>query len=169
MTLRAATLLIFLLLFFWWPEMSLDWPLYKKRKQGLESEHTLYWDMCWDEAKSRATLKRGGEDRGGRTAENKWPLLLEPLRQLTMDSAMASRCLDIFVVWSLLPVLIYTNRIIKDMPGLQSNGKHSARFAFARCQRETGWMNFFRTTRFAVLVKYKHIVFLRVWEKVIVV
>ncbi|XP_075881869.1 C-type lectin domain family 18 member A-like [Nelusetta ayraudi] len=39
-----------------------------------------------------------------------------------MDSAMASRCLDIFVVWSLLPVLIYTNRIIKDMPGLQSNG-----------------------------------------------
>lgn len=72
-----------------------------------------------------AAWKEGGGDRGGRTTDNKWPLLLEPLRQFTMDSVMASRCLDIFVVWSLLPLLIHTGRIIKDTPGLQSNGKPS--------------------------------------------
>lgn len=79
-----------------------------------------------------AAWREGGGDRGGRTTDNKWPLLLEPLRQFTMDSVMASRCLDIFVVWSLLPLLIYTGRIIKDTPGLQSNGKPSVCCAAVR-------------------------------------
>lgn len=117
-----------------------------------------------------AAWKEGGGDRGGRTTDNKWLLLLEPLHQFTMDSVMASRCLDIFVVWSLLPLLIYTSRIIKDTPGLQSNGKASVCCAPVRCLRGTALDELFPlTTHFTFLIKYKQLVILWMLKKKVTV
>lgn len=60
--------------------------------------------------------KEGGEEQGGRITVSKWPLLLETLQEFTMGSVTASRVLDLFAVLSLLPLLIYANRIITDTP-----------------------------------------------------
>lgn len=57
-----------------------------------------------------------------------------------MESTAASRCLDLFVVLSLLPPFISATRIITDTPDLQkstSTGKHTETCARVRGPRGT--------------------------------
>lgn len=118
--------------------------------------------------------KEGGEDQGGRITDNKWPVLLETLREFTMESVTASRCLDVFVILSLLPLLISPSWIIKDTPGLQSGttGKDTPSRARVRCPRGTDqirpsgaerWINL---NPFVLLRKDVTFIFFLNWSKV---
>lgn len=61
--------------------------------------------------------------------QDKWPLLLETLQEFTMLFVTACRCLDLFVVLSMLFPFIHANRIITDRPDHQKSttttGKHT--------------------------------------------
>ncbi|KAI3377853.1 hypothetical protein L3Q82_008991 [Scortum barcoo] len=105
--------------------------------------------------------KEGGEERRRRQEDREAAAVsLETLEESTMGSAAASRCLDLFVLLSLLPPSTCADRIIRAAPDQQrSTGTGKQHRARVRCPR--GAMRLTLTAALLTLMK----LYMRVQEK----